>query len=134
MNYARVVAVAAGILLSSSVGAGVAMAASTAARPDLEVNVGQLIDWDPTKFPGKKCVTSPGVKVCYDRSADQVYVLNRVKSAPAGWWNTPKRRGQCINNHGKGKWVVCQKDFPEGQNITIWTPWDGKHYKVTTRT
>ncbi|MGW8970388.1 hypothetical protein [Streptomyces platensis] len=114
--------------------ADVALAASPAARPDLEVNVGQLIDWDPTKYPGKKCLTAPGSKVCYAPGADQIYVLNRIKEAPAGWWNTPNRRGQCINNHGKGKWVVCQKNFTEHQNITIWSPWGSKTYKLTTRT
>ncbi|MGG7572431.1 hypothetical protein [Streptomyces sirii] len=115
---------------------GVAVSAASAARPDLEVDGGRLIDWDPSKYGGKKCLTTPASKICYHAGTDQVYVGDRKKDGygSVGWWKTPNRRGQCINNHGAGKWVVCPKDFPENQNITFFSPWDGDGYKMTTRT
>jgi hypothetical protein len=117
----------------------VALAAAPASAA-LEVNTGTRIadgvitsrDFDD---PEDRCVDSPVARVCYKAVEDGIYVLDakRDDNAAVGWWVTGDREGQCINNAGYGHWVWCDKNFTEDRPIDIWTPYDGRKYRVTTR-
>ncbi|MET9849569.1 hypothetical protein ACFZC6_14310 [Streptomyces ossamyceticus] len=128
--------------VTSSGAAAVAMVALAAAPASaaLEVDTGTRIAdgvITPSDFddPQDRCVDSPAARVCYKEIEDGIYVLDAKRDGnnAVGWWVTGDREGQCVNTAGYGKWAWCDKNFTEDRIIDIWTPYDGRKYRVTTR-
>ncbi|GAA3045519.1 hypothetical protein [Kitasatospora sp. NPDC127116] len=68
------------------------------------------------------CITSPGVKTCFDKAGDKVLVLDTAKDgfSAVGRWSTDYgRTGACRNALGVGKWAECNYDMRETGHIQL---------------
>ncbi|MFB7123437.1 hypothetical protein [Kitasatospora sp. NPDC056273] len=68
------------------------------------------------------CITSPGVKTCFDKAGDKVLVLDTAKDgfSAVGRWSTDYgRTGACRNALGVGHWAECNYDMRETGHIQL---------------
>ncbi|GAA0461604.1 hypothetical protein ACFQ2B_34335 [Streptomyces stramineus] len=81
------------------------------------------------------CITSYGVKTCFDRAGDKVYVKDTEadgKSAVGLWKTNYTRDGGCRNKLGEGKWAVCNYNMREPGHIQLQNArYDGQTGKFT---
>lgn len=71
-------------------------------------------DWPAT------CTNSVGADVCYQPHGDYIWVYDDQAdgySAVARWYTSYGRWGTCQNTYTAGEWVLCNKDFAEGETI-----------------
>ncbi|MGK5638133.1 hypothetical protein ACSNOK_07405 [Streptomyces sp. URMC 126] len=79
------------------------------------------------------CITSPGVKTCFDKNGDKVYVKDTKgngKSAVGLWSTNYGRSGGCRNKLTAGKWAVCNYNMREEGHIQL----ENAQYDAETRT
>ena len=76
----------------------------------------------------RRCTAMHGGDLCYVPNGDLIYVYDGVAdgySAVAHWvvWDDANvdnsRTGSCVNKNGANTWSVCNKNFPEGTEISL---------------
>ncbi|MBZ4321060.1 hypothetical protein [Streptomyces huiliensis] len=81
------------------------------------------------------CITSTGVKTCFDKDGDKVYVKDTKangKSAVGLWATNYGRTGGCRNKLGEDKWAVCNYNMREEGHIQLENAqYDGETRKLS---
>lgn len=74
--------------------------------------------WCATYVNGSGQVVSV---TCFTNVGDRIFVKDALKDGKSavGHWKLrdSSRTGACVNRAGSGKWVECNKDFPESDAI-----------------
>ncbi|MEV6395419.1 hypothetical protein AB0M39_11675 [Streptomyces sp. NPDC051907] len=84
---------------------------------------------------GLPCINSTGVKTCFDKAGDKVYVKDTLadhKSAVGLWQTNYGRTGGCRNKHEAGTWAKCNYDMREEGHIQLQNArYDGETNRFT---
>ncbi len=95
---------------------------------DITQEVDTAVAGTPPTFSSAVCNTYTGAKVCFDKTGDDIWVLDTLSdghAARADWGNylwdgdswQEYRWGDCTSSLKAGNWGVCRKDFYENTSM-----------------